>query len=164
MSKTSSGFPGLKKLEGALRSVKRMQTKVGWFPGAKYEDGTPVAYVAVIQEYGATLPNGTIPPRSFMRTTVEEKKEEWSKIAQSGAKAVTSGKVTVRNVMEGIGMAVAGDIRKKITEITTPPLKESTIRAKKAKLAEGKKVGSLTKPLIETGLMMESLTSTVEHV
>ncbi len=28
---------------------------VGWFTNAKYPDGTPVAYVAAIQEYGATI-------------------------------------------------------------------------------------------------------------
>ena len=185
---------GIKILEEALK-ISGMKTSVGWFPGAKYQDGTPVAYVAAIQEYGTvfTHPGGTkyiigeggkavfvkndyqgkvagvtkphqivIPPRSFMRTTITEKKSEWAKLAKSGAKAMVAGNASPRQVMEGLGLAASGDIRKKISEINSPPLKAATVANKKRKLAKGKKVGSLTKPLVESGLMISSLTSTVE--
>lgn len=151
--------PGIKALKKALE-IPRMETSVGWFPGAKYEDGTPVAYVATIQEYGYA--EGGIPPRSFMRTTIKEKKGEWGKLAKSGAKAMLAGNATPKMVMEGIGIAAAGDIRKKISEIDSPSLMPATVANKKRKLAKGKKVGSLTKPLVESSLMLSSLTSSVE--
>ena len=77
MSKVErSGEENIKQLLVTLNSLDRINLKVGWFEGAKYEDGTPVAYVAAIQEYGFV----NIPPRSFMRTTVQEKKEAWKKL------------------------------------------------------------------------------------
>lgn len=150
---------GIGGIEKALE-IFRMETSVGWFPGAKYQDGTPVAYVATIQEHGS--PKEGIPPRSFMRTTIEEKKSEWAKLSKSGAKAVMVGNASPKQVMEGIGLAAAGDIRKKITEITSPPLTDATVAAKKRKLAAGKEVGSLTKPLVETSLMLTSLNHEVK--
>ena len=194
MAKFERQGPGLKSLEKALK-ISGMKTSVGWFKGAKYQDGTSVAYVAMVQEYGTTFthPGGTkyiigedgkavfvknsyqgkvagvtkphqivIPPRSFMRTTIAEKENEWAKLAKSGAKAMVAGNASPRQVMEGIGLAASGDIRKKISEISSPALKASTVANKKRKLAKGKKVGSLTKPLVETSLMLSSLTSTVE--
>lgn len=152
--------PGIKSLEKALKNVSGLTTKVGWFKGAKYQDGTPVAYVATIQEYGSPM-NG-IPPRSFMRTTIAEKENEWAKLARSGAKAIIAGNASPKMVMEGLGLAASGDVRKKISEINSPALKAGTIEARKRKLSKGKKVGALTKPLVETGLMVASLTSTVE--
>ena len=152
--------PGIKNLEKVLESVNGLNTQVGWFPGAKYQDGTPVAYVAVIQEFGSPINN--IPPRSFMRTTIAEKENEWAKLVRSGAKAMIAGNATPKMVMEGLGLAASGDIKKKISEINSPALKASTIANRKRKLAKGKKVGALTKPLVETSLMISSLTSTVE--
>ena len=35
-------------LEAALKDLDGIQTKVGYFEGSKYGDGTPVAYVASI--------------------------------------------------------------------------------------------------------------------
>jgi len=159
MSKFERRGPGIKIIEDALK-LANMKTSAGWFAGAKYEDGTPVAYVATIQEYGS--PKEGIPPRSFMRTTIADKKSDWAKLAKSGAKAIVAGNASPRMVMEGLGLAASGDIRKKISEISSPPLKPGTIANKKRKLAKGKKVGSLTKPLVETSLMLSSLTSTVE--
>lgn len=150
--------PGVEKLEKTLKSTRKLSTQVGWFPGAKYQNGTPVAYVAAIQEYGSVH----IPPRSFMRTTIADKKNEWRKLAKSGSKALIAGNTTARQVMEGLGMTVVGDIKKKITKIKSPALSPATVETKRRKLAKGKKVGSLTKPLIETGLMVSSLTHTVE--
>lgn len=187
--------PGIRRLQGILKSVNKLNAQVGWFPGAKYQDGTPVAYVAAIQEHGTvfTHPGGTkyiigedgkavfvkndyqgkiagvtkphqvvIPPRSFMRTTIAEKKGDWAKLAKSGSKAMVAGNASARMVFEGLGLAASGDIRKKITKITSPALSPSTIANRKRKLAKGKKVGALTKPLVEKSLMLSSLTSTVE--
>lgn len=151
---------GIEKLEQALKNISGLTTKVGWFPGAKYADGTPVAYVATIQEYGSPMNN--IPPRSFMRTTIAEKENEWAKLARSGAKAIIAGNASPIMVMEGLGLAASGDIKKKISEISSPALKDETIANRKRKLTKGNKVGALTKPLVETSLMISSLTSTVE--
>ena len=151
--------PGIKQLTVAIEAVNNLSLQVGWFEGAKYPDGTPVAYVATINEYG--YPEGGIPPRSFMRTTITERKRAWADLAKSGNRAVLAGNTTPRLVLTGLGLAAAADIKKKIVSINSPPLKAATIAARMRKLAKGKKVGLLTKPLIETENMLTTLTHSV---
>lgn len=44
-----------------LKALDGTSAKAGWFETSKYENGTPVAYIAAIQEYGAHInhPGGT---------------------------------------------------------------------------------------------------------
>ena len=149
-----------KQLEVALKNLKGKVGKVGWFEKSKYENGISVAQVATIQEYG--YPPKNIPPRPFMRPTIENKRVEWQKVAESGAKAILKGNQTLYNVMEGIGLKAAGDIRKTISQIWSPPLSPRTIAARLRKRKNKKITGNLTKPLIDTGIMLGTLTNTVE--
>lgn len=55
-----SGVSGGLKLEAALKRIakrvsKATNVKVGFLEGGTYEDGTPIAYVALINEFGATV-------------------------------------------------------------------------------------------------------------
>ena len=63
----------LDKIKATLDRVPEefdgMVAQVGFPSGINYEDGTNVAYVATIQEFGA--PEANIPPRPFMRPTVK---------------------------------------------------------------------------------------------
>ena len=147
--------PGAAVLKKALAGLSDVDGKVGWFPGAKYEDGTPVAQVAAENELG-------LHQRPFMRPTIIEKEKEWQGLAQSGAKAIIAGNETSETVMEKITLLAAGQIRKTISDITSPPLSPFTIAARLSKRADGKTIGSLTKPLIESALMLNTLTNTVE--
>src|SRR5579859_3473356 len=119
-----------KNLKVALKNLQGKVGKVGWFEKSKYEDGTPVAYVATIQEYG--FPAKNIPPRPFLRPTILKQQAEWRKIAESGAKAILAGKSSVGNVMEALGLKAAGDVRKAITLVFHPPLSPRTIAARQA--------------------------------
>lgn len=151
-----------KMLEIALKNLDGKVGKVGWFENSKYPDppNVQVAYVATIQEYGS--PSNNIPPRPFVRPTMINKRTEWTELAAKGAKAILNGTQTVDNVMEGLGLRAAGDIRKAISLVLSPPLKPATIAARLRKKADKKTTGSLTKPLIDTGLMFATLTNTVE--
>lgn len=152
--------PAGKQLKIALKNLEGKVGKVGWFEKSKYENGTPVAFVATIQEYGYAA--GNIPPRPFMRPTIEKQENQWRKVAMNGAKSVLAGKATAGDVMEAIGLKAAGDIRKTISLIQTPPLSPRTIAARLRRRADKKTVGLLTKPLIDTGIMIGTLTNTVE--
>lgn len=154
--------PGAKQLENLLTGLSGdVVGKVGWFESAKYEDGTPVAYVATIQEYGS--PQNNIPPRSFMRTTIAEQRGAWNALAQRGAKAMLKGQ-SLKDVLDIIGQKARGDIQKKIKQITTPALKESTIAARLYRRRQRNARASTvsTKPLIDSGLMLASIQNTVE--
>lgn len=148
------------KVKTACAALNRLTGKVGWLESAVYPDGTPVAYVATIQEFGS--PAQGIPPRSFMRTTAAGKGSEWGAALAKGGKASLQGNISAREVMEQVTGAAAGDIRRTISQITSPPLNPATVEARLRGKADKKHVGSLTKPLVDTGLMLQTLTSVVE--
>jgi len=150
-----------KNLEVALKGLSNKVGKVGWFEKSKYQDGTHVAAVAAQNEYGN--PSKHIPARPFMRPSIIEKQQEWQDVVANGSKAVINGKAKGEDVFEAIGLKASGDIRKKITQIFEPPLSPVTIAARLARRANKKTIGSLTKPLIDTGILIGTLTNTVEN-
>lgn len=153
--------PAAAPLERALAGLKGFVGKVGWFNTAKYPDGTPVAYVAAVQEFG--YPEGNIPPRLGMRSTSAEKRGEWGAVAGKASQAVLTGKSTGPQAMEVLGLKAAGDMRKHIAEVTTPPLKVNTVKARLAGKKQGKVVSvTVAKPLVDTGHMLATLTNVVE--
>lgn len=166
--------PGvLQSIQLRLKDLEGLQAKAGWFESSKYGDGTPVAYIASIHEFGVHIlrygPNvGTfsivIPPRPFMRPTSARESANWVTLAMSGAKAVVAGKTTGWNVMESLGLRAASDIARSITMVFSPQLKQSTINARLSRRSDKTTVGLLTKPLEDTGKMYgEVVNSTVNH-
>ena len=149
--------PGI-DLSKIISDINSASLKVGWGEKQRYDDGTPVAVVAAQNEFGNPAKN--IPPRSFMRTSTIEKEGEWKALISQGMKTVMNGANSTANVFEMVGLKVAGDVREKIATITSPALAPSTIKAR----IRGRKVGNAgtaTKPLVDTGYMLNSLTSEV---
>jgi len=135
-------------LERVPEEFEGMVAQIGFPSGANYEDGTSVAYVAAIQEFGA--PAVGIPARPFMQPTVKEKKDTWVKTIEKSLPKVVLGKMSAFDVLDLVGIQAAADIQTKISSIYSPPNAPATIRAK----------GS-TKPLIDTGLMLASVQNAV---
>ena len=121
-----------------------MVAQIGFPSGANYADGTSVAYVATIQEFGAPAVN--IPPRPFMRPTVTQQKDTWVKILAQDVPKVALGKMSAFDALDKVGIQAAADIQTTISTIYSPPNAPATIKAK----------GS-SKPLIDTGYMYASV-------
>ena len=151
--------PGAQQLRVMLDGLSNKVARVGFFPSAKYEDGTPVAYVAAIQEFGA--PSQGIPPRPFMRPTAEAQRGAWQATARQGAQAVAKGNSTGLQVLDVLGQLAAGDVRKAISRVASPPLKQATIDARLRKRADQTTLGKLNKPLVDTGTLLNAVTSEV---
>lgn len=149
--------PGYERLQNLLADGGNMVGKVGWVESAKYPDGTPVAYVAAIQEYGS--PQNGIPPRPFMRPTIAEKQVEWSNVARVGARNILQNGATMSDALELIGLKASGDIRRTISNITSPALAMATLAARARRNASGQ---ASSKPLVDTGHMLQTLTNSVE--
>lgn len=103
-----------------------------------------------------------IPPRPFMRPTIDRERNNWSAFMKWGAKAVLDGKMTAHNVMDILGGNAAGQVAQSIRNVSAPPLKPSTIRARLHARSDQETVGNLDKPLVDWGDMINSVTHTVE--
>lgn len=147
------------RLSAAVKTLKGTELQVGWFETARYPNGVPVAYVATIHEFGS--PSRNIPARPFMRPTIAREKENWIEFIEQESRKIMQGRQTAPQMLEMLGLSISGEIARSISEVTQPPLKESTIAAKRRKLADQTTTGALDKPLVETGLMLESVTYVV---
>lgn len=143
---TSSGLRGGEKLEAALREIADMVdggggVKVGFLANATYPDGTPVAMIAAIQDFGA--PGAGIPPRPFFRNMIAEKSPEWPKAI---ADLLVQNGYDLAKTFEQVGQGIAGQLRQSIVDTNDPPLAPSTIARK-----------GFDKPLVDTGHMLNSI-------
>lgn len=152
---------GLKDLIQRVDELDNFSVRVGWFPSSRHptEDGgtIPMATIAVKNEFGAP----PVPPRPFVRPALANNRDEWRETIKRGARAVIYGSLSDDQLMEAIGLSVAGHIRASIASVTSPPLSQRTIAARLAVRADKSTVGSLTKPLVFEGLLLNSVSYAV---
>jgi len=134
----------LSEIARALRTPARL--KVGFMENATYPDGTLVAMVAAIQEFGS--PSNNIPPRPFFRNMVSDKSGEWPDAIAALLKTHNYDAVSVLNLTGG---AISGQLQASIANFDSVPLKPSTVKAK-----------GFDKQLVDTGNMMKSVTFIVD--
>lgn len=146
------------KFDKAMADMQKQQVKMGFFEEAKYPDGESVAAVAAQNEFGN--PAERVPARPFFRPTVENKKEHWGLQFAGAMIASFEGKIDFSDALDQIGGESSGDVSKTISMIYEPPLSPATIRARAERGSSGK---ASTKPLVDTGLMMQSVTYKVER-
>lgn len=151
-------------LQRLTRQFADRELQVGWFNTARYDDdkNTPVAAVAARNEFGDTSKN--IPPRPFMRPTVKREESKWKKFIGAQSKAVLAGATTATKSLSQLGLSASGEIARSISEVHSPPLSRKTIRdrvAQRAKSGAKKPLGNLTKPLVNFGIMIKSVTFSV---
>lgn len=133
------------KLEAALAKIAKNVTKaavveVGFLEDATYPDGTSVAMVAAIQEFGA--PKANIPPRPFFRGMIQDKSPEWPVLIAKELKATDYDAAVT---LSRIGDYMVGELQEAINEFDGVPLSPRTIAEK----------GS-DKQLVDTKVMLRS--------
>jgi hypothetical protein len=171
----SIGFSGGKALEAKLREIAKKAgapgtLRVGFLEDAKYPDGTPVAMVAALNNFGTS----TAPPRPFFTQMVAEKRGNWGK--SIGQLAVNNG-YDMKATLSQMGEGVAGQLQDAITTMSVDPLSPITVMLRGMKshdqnlVVTGKTVGEAarrvaegltnygasTKALNETGHMKNSV-------
>ena len=115
---------------------------VGIHEDAGSNNGVSIAEYAFYNEFGTT----TIPERSFMRTTLDEKGTLIEETFQKLIARALAGKSNLYGALDTLGLFVSGLIQKKITDIREPPNCPATIKRK----------GS-SNPLIDTGAMRQAV-------
>lgn len=134
------------KLKGILEGIAAAATnakevRVGFLEGSTYPDGTPVAMVAAINNWGA--PSRGQPPRPFFSQMVADKSPEWG--PATGALLIANNYDAAKTLAQ-VGEAVAGQLRQSIVDFSSVPLAPSTIARK-----------GFDKQLVERGIMLNSV-------
>jgi hypothetical protein len=163
-------------LEKALAEIAKKVSKaakvdVGFLEDATYPDGTSVAMVAAIQEFGA--PSAGIPPRPFFRAMIAAKSPEWPKAIGD---LLTANDYDAAKTLDQAGAAIEGQLKESIENTFDPPLSPVTLMLRKmradnpdlvvnktvveqarAKVAAGaSSAGASTKPLVDSGHLLAS--------
>jgi len=168
------------KLQAALASIAsnlkgRGTLRVGFLENAQYPDGTSVALVASLQEFGA--PRAGIPPRPFFRTMITKESAGWPSLISSQLKKTN---YDMPLTLGRVGEVIKGQLQTSIRDLTDPPLSPVTLmvrqivgpngRATLADVLEARRrvkagqsaQGVSTHPLIWTGTLLNSVGVEVE--
>lgn len=162
----------LAKLEEIRKKVGEGEVlRVGFLEGATYPDGTPVAYIAAIEEYGD--PSHSIPSRPFFRQMIAENKPGWGVRMAASLKASSYDANAALSMM---GYVMREQLQASIIKTTEPALSPitvmlrgmrsndsdlvvtgSTVGEAARRVDEGKtNYGASTKPLNDSGHMQNS--------
>ncbi len=139
-----------------INELCKLTVKVG-FPagGATYKDEETgeeelsVAEVAAFNEFGTS--DGRTPARPFLSNSIDLHEEEITKFAEKLFKQLCKGRLDAKELMQKLGVFQKGVVQKEIVDGTYAPNSPYTI----------KKKGS-DHPLIDTGLMRQSVTFIVQ--
>lgn len=120
---TITGGQGLKDaLQKIADHIGRPGTvRVGFLENATYPDGTPVAMIAAIQNYGA--PKVGIPPRPFFSNMIKDKSPTWP----AAVAALVKARNTTDRVLNLMGEGIKGQLQQSIRDFVGVPLAPSTV-------------------------------------
>jgi len=118
-----SGGAGLSAKLKVLRDAigRGHEVRVGFLEGATYPDGTPVAAVAALNNFGA--PAAGIPPRPFFTNMVAEQSPEWG---ERFAAVLASADYDAAKALELMGEGISGQLRQSIIDTVGPANSEVT--------------------------------------
>jgi len=150
----------LNKLPAFLKSLKAMSSK-GVLVGIPHDkdsrsDGSETnAQIAFTQEFGSGVKN--IPPRPFLIPAIKKIQPKAIEILKDGAIKAMHGE-DIHITYEKVGLIGQNAVQNEIKNGSFVPLAESTLRARRNRRKNGK---AGTKPLIDTGQMLNSITYVV---
>lgn len=138
------------KLEAYLKELgKKVENsatvEIGFMEDATYEDGTSVAMVAAIQDFGA--PAAGIPPRPFFRNMIQVESGHWG---EDLAGLLIDNDYDAEKALDLMGEEIQGELQDSINEFDGVPLAPATIASK-----------GFDKQLIDTAHMFRSVSHRV---
>lgn len=139
---------GVAELRARCAKLQGDKVLVG-IPAGKTEDnGVSVAMIGAVHEYG--VPELNIPERSWLRGGIRNHKKDLIAVAKNDLKKVLDKKMTVETALARLGKAGAAAAQMEIRHGDFVPNTPETIARK----------GS-SHPLMDTGTMLQSVTSVV---
>jgi hypothetical protein len=146
-------------------SVDKKYTKVG-IPGTSKEpDGTPLALIGLVMEFGS--PEHGIPERPSLIPATRKGKTDFVRLNKHNLPKILREEMTLDKALAQLGAMAVGKVQKEILNGDFVPLAAATIAARKRRLSSGYKAAlarvqgkpvALDKPLIDTGQFIASFT------
>jgi hypothetical protein len=135
-------------MKEALQKIvdTKLAVKAGVLKGATTTDGKSIAEYAMYNEVGTAH----IPPRPFLRNTVNDKQDNWKTFLESNVDYNNIQRDKCVSVMGVLGEIMVADIKQTIQKGNFVPDAPSTVEAKKRR---GK--SEPDHPLIDTGQLLE---------
>lgn len=144
---------GFEKAVEQIRQAKGSHVNIGILSqdGMKTPPGSNLnlAAIASVNEFGTS--DKRVPPRPFLRTTMEKNRRRYNRLTEQLISQILSGKTTVMKALDLLGLKIGSDVKKMITTLKNPPNAPGTIARK----------GS-NNPLIDTGRMRSSINHEVK--
>jgi hypothetical protein len=143
---------GAKRIRTLLSKARlsKARIRVGVFSDQSRANGELTnADVATFHEFGTS----TIPERSFIRSTLDNRRAEFVRFGKALAARALDGHITLDVALEAMGLKVSSAMRDTIRARIDPPLADETLRRK----GEKKFV-----PLVDTGALLNSITYKVQ--
>lgn len=137
------------------RAKGRHTVKVGLPKGVMdYPDGTKVAMVGLWNEFGTHHSWGTIPERSWMRSSIRDNRSKYMRLNRHHLLQIQRDAMRWKTALGRLGELASKDMVKQIENFTTPANAPSTIAAKARKSTGSGHPG----PLEDTGHMKQVVT------
>lgn len=144
MTMRDSAPNAIKSLKARVALLAR-KVNVGIPVGKNEPDGTPMALVGAVHEFGS--PENGIPERSWLRSGLRINLPFFRSLNKRNLPSVLKGEMQAETALAQLGAVAVGKVQENITKGDFAPLKAQTIRRK----------GS-SKPLIDSGNMRQSVT------
>lgn len=112
----------IKRIEELAKQMRSDDSVVVGLPEGSnnYPDGTSVIMVGAAHEFGS--PEQGIPQRSFLRSTVVEKRRDYEIAFRKLAFKLVQGSIDGKAAMRKLGLILQKDVRQKITDLDEPAL------------------------------------------
>lgn len=173
-SRTLSGGKELERrlAEIAAKVARGGTLRVGFLEGATYPDGTPVAMVAAVNNYGS--PAKGIPARPFFSEFIRKNAPQWG---EKLARVLEQNGWDVNKALNLMGAGMVGQLQQEIVNTNTPANSATTNLLKQRFPTGGYTFDDLLqawgdvaagetapagKPLVWTGQMLNSVDYEVE--
>lgn len=120
------------------------------YVGVRGESDSDLLIYAGANEFGTE--DGHVPERSYLRSTADEKQEEYAEHISKGLGRVIDGTSSIGTELGRVGQRAVRDVQRKIVALKDPPNAPSTIAKK----------GS-SNPLVDEGRLRQSIDYLVEE-
>jgi len=150
--------------------------RVGVPSGDAEADGTSVAMIAAVHEYGS--PSQGIPERPFLRVAMQENTKKYVLLNRRNLIEVLNKRMTIEQALGQLGAMAQGDVQAKLKNGDFKPLDPKTIAARRRarsngynkallrkvakKQGAGNAAGPIDRPLIDSGQLRQSIAWEIE--